>query len=138
MTRGNYQTKQQDAVEKLFLSVGETCLTAEEVYHQLTEKGLDIGQTTVYRVITRLCREGRLRKYASHERGTAAHYQYNPCAQSHLHIRCVECGALEHLHCDEVEAFSSHLTNHHGFTLDEAQTILYGRCQACRAADHSR
>ena len=67
-----------------------------------------------------------------HESGEAARYQHSPCTESHLHIRCVHCGALAHLHCDEVEAFARHLGQHHGFTLDESQTILYGLCEACQ------
>ena len=130
--RGTYQTKQQEAVEALFSLHEEECLTAEDAYQLLMEQGADIGKTTVYRVITRLCQSGRLRRYAPHERGEAAHYQYNPCQESHLHIRCINCGALAHLHCDEVESFASHLTKHHGFTLDEGQTILYGCCESCQ------
>lgn len=132
MQRGTYQTKQQDAVENLFSARQEECLSAEEAYKLLVEQGFEIGKTTVYRVITRLCEAGRLRRYAPHERGEAAHYQFNPCRESHLHIRCVSCGALAHLHCEEVEAFAGHLTSHHGFTLDEGQTILYGCCESCR------
>ncbi len=130
--RGTYQTRQQEAVEALFASREQTCLTAEEAHQLLSERGLDIGKTTVYRTITRLCQAGRLRRYSPHERGEAAHYQYNPCQESHLHIRCIHCGALAHLQCEEVDAFASHLTQHHGFTLDEGQTILYGCCEGCR------
>lgn len=130
--RGSYQTRQQEAVEALFSARPESCMSADDVHHLLLEDGLDVGKTTVYRAITRLCQAGRVRRYAPHERGEAAHYQYNPCMESHLHIRCVECGALAHLHCNEVDAFSRHLTNHHGFILDEGQTILYGLCQNCQ------
>lgn len=132
--RGSYQTKQQEAVETLYRERGDECLTAEQAYSALCQRGMDVGKTTVYRAITRLCATGALRRYAPSERGEAASYQHNPCAESHLHIRCVRCGALEHLHCDEVEAFAEHLGRHHGFTLDEGQTILYGCCKACQAA----
>lgn len=130
--RGNYQTRQQEAVEALFAARAEDCLTAEEAYLALLSGGMEVGKTTVYRAISRLCQEGRLRRYAPHESGEAARFQHNPCTESHLHIRCVSCGALEHLHCGEVEAFARQLTRHHGFTLDEGQTILYGCCEACR------
>lgn len=130
--RGNYQTRQQEAVETLFAKRPEECLSAEEAYQELSQAGFDIGKTTIYRVISRLCQTGRLRKYAAHTSGESARFQYNPCQHSHLHIRCVHCGALAHLHCEEVEAFSHHLSSHHGFTLDEGQTILYGCCQQCR------
>lgn len=132
MTRGTYQTRQQDAVEAFFSSHEQECLSAEEAYQRLLDGGCDIGKTTVYRVITRLFQAGRLRRYAAGERGEPARYQYNPCQESHLHIRCINCGTLEHLHCEEVEAFASHLTCHHGFTLDESQTILYGCCKNCQ------
>ena len=131
--RGAYQTRQQEAIEKLFSARPEECLTAEEAYHALIEEGMEIGQTTVYRSIARLCQSGRLRKYVSQTSGQAALFQFNPCRESHLHIRCIHCGALEHLHCEEVESFSRHLTQHHGFTLDEGQTILYGCCEHCQA-----
>lgn len=132
--RGSYQTRQQEALESLFARHPGECLTADEAHRALIESGMDIGKTTVYRVITRLCQSGRLRKYVSHDSGGAAQFQYNPCQESHLHIRCTHCGALAHLHCEEVEAFSNHLTHHHGFTLDEGQTILYGCCENCRKA----
>ena len=130
--RGTYQTRQQEAIEKLFSAQEDACLTAEDVYQLLQKTGMEIGRTTVYRAITRLCQSGRLRRYAPHERGASAHFQYNPCQESHLHIRCVQCGTLAHLHCDEVESFASHLSRHHGFALDEGQTILYGMCENCQ------
>ncbi|MDD3335599.1 MAG: transcriptional repressor [Eubacteriales bacterium] len=129
--RGAYQTKQQDAVAALFNRRGEECLTAEEAYQALSARGLEIGKTTVYRAIARLCEEGALRRYAPQDSGDAARYQLNPCRESHLHIRCVQCGALAHLHCEEAEAFKKHLTLHHGFELDEGQTVLSGLCEQC-------
>lgn len=136
--RGSYQTRQQEAVEALFSSRAEECLTAEDAYRLLTQEGLDVGKTTVYRSIARLCQTGKLRKYIAPGSGSAASFQYNPCRESHLHIRCVRCGALTHLHCEEAEAFSEHLIRHHGFTLDEGQTILYGCCEACRQKEENR
>ncbi len=130
--RGRYQTRQQEAVEALFCAAPHRCLTVEEAHRALEGGGMEVGRTTVYRAITRLCEAGRLRRYAPQESGEAARYQYNPCRESHLHIRCTRCGAMEHLHCGEVEAFARHLGHDHGFTLDEAQTVLYGLCDACR------
>ena len=130
--RGAYQTKQQDAVQALFAARPEDCLTAEEACAALAKGGLDVGKTTVYRAIARLCERGRLRRYAAHESGEAARFQLNPCRESHLHIRCAGCGALEHLHCEEVETLKEHLLTRHGYQLDEGQTILYGLCQRCR------
>ncbi|MDD3411165.1 MAG: transcriptional repressor [Eubacteriales bacterium] len=126
--RGRYQTRQKEAITDYFKERPEECLTADELYAALES---DVGMTTVYRAISRLCEEGVLRKYAPQNAGEAALYQLNPCRESHLHIRCVECGKLAHLHCDEVREFGTHLRSHHGFELDEKQTILYGLCEEC-------
>lgn len=134
--RGSYQTRQQEAVAWLFENRPDSCLTAEEAYQELekelSREGLAIGKTTVYRAITRLCESGELRRYAPQESGESAHYQLNRCRESHLHIRCVRCGAMEHLHCGEIDLFKKHLSHHHGFSLDEGRTLLYGLCAACQ------
>ncbi len=130
--RGSYQTRRQEGIEALFREQPEACLTVEEAYQALLKKGVELGRTTVYRSITRLCQSGRLRRYAAADSGGAARFQYNPCQESHLHIRCVHCGALAHLRCEEADAFSRHLVCQHGFTLDVKQTILYGCCDSCR------
>lgn len=129
--RGRYQTKQKEAIAAFFLDRPEACLSAEAVYAAL---GNGVGMTTVYRAVSRLCEEGYLRRYAPQTAGEPALYQYNPCSEKHMHIRCVECGTLAHLRCDEVHAFASHLLERHGFVLDECQTVLYGLCAACEAA----
>ncbi len=129
--RGKYQTRQQEAVAAFLRAAPSGCLTAEEVHARLSASGLDVGKTTVYRAMTRLCEEGKLRRYAPSGTGEAAQYQWNPCEHDHLHIRCLGCGLLEHLSCDEVGEFCRHILSHHGFELDEGQTILYGRCKRC-------
>ena len=37
-----------------------------------------------------------------------------------------------HLHCGEIDLFKEHLSQHHGFSLDEGRTLLYGLCAACQ------
>ncbi|MDD3921077.1 MAG: transcriptional repressor [Eubacteriales bacterium] len=128
--RGTYQTKQKETIAAYFHAHPQACVTAEEVYAAL---GADVGMTTVYRAITRLCEEGALRRYVPQNAGDAALYQLNPCGESHMHIRCVDCGAMEHLRCDVVNEFTSHLRGKHGFVLDESKTVLYGRCEKCEA-----
>lgn len=128
--RGRYQTRQKEEIADFFRARPEQCVSAEEVHAALES---NVGMTTVYRAVARLCEEGFLRRYAPQSTGEASLYQLNPCRESHLHIRCLDCGALAHLSCDVAHGFSDHLMHHHGFMLDEGQTVLYGRCQACAA-----
>jgi len=132
LERREYKTKQKKAVQAFFLERHERCFTAEEVYIHLGNSGMEVGRTTVYRSIARLCGEGTLRRYIPPDTGNAACYQYNPCGNPHLHIRCTSCGGLAHVDCEEARAFCRHIASHHGFALDEGQTILMGRCKQCR------
>ncbi len=127
-TRGAYQTKQKEVIVDYFRAHPDACVTAEEIHAEL---GADVGMTTVYRAVTRLCEEGVLRRYMPQNAGGAALYQLNPCEGSHMHIRCVDCGEMEHLRCDVMNDFSRHLLGKHGFLLDEGKTMLYGRCEKC-------
>ena len=129
--RGDYQTERKDAVEAYFKQHADQCLTAEECCRYLSDHGMAIGKTTIYRAVTKLCDAGRLRRYMPSEQGKAALYQFNACKEHHLHMVCRMCGALEHLHCDDAEHFCSHLLKEHRFVLDESQTVLYGYCAAC-------
>ena len=128
--RGQYQTKQKEVIAAYFRGKPDACTTAEDVYAAL---GADVGMTTVYRAVARLCDEGYLRRYVPQNVGDAAMYQLNPCRESHLHIRCMDCGEIAHLHCDVTKQFTQHLLGQHGFVLDEGLTILYGRCKRCEA-----
>ncbi|NLV58030.1 MAG: transcriptional repressor [Clostridiales bacterium] len=134
LERGRYKTKQQRAVLAFFEAGKERCFTVEEVHAHLSDSGREVGLTTVYRAITRLCEEGVLRRYTPAEIGDAAYYQYNSCKDNHLHIRCSSCGDLAHMDCEEVEGFCRHIASHHGFQLDEGQTVLVGLCRRCAGA----
>ena len=69
--RGSYQTRQQEAVARLFENRPDSCLTAEEAYQELekelSREGLAIGKTTVYRAIVKAgsCASTPRRKAAS-------------------------------------------------------------------------
>ncbi len=133
--RGTYQTKQKEIIADYFRARPDECLTAEAVHNAV---GADVGMTTVYRAVARLCEEGYLRRFAPRTPGDAALYRFNRSEEHHMHIRCVDCGTLAHLHCDEVEAFGGHLLKKHGFMLDECLTVLYGRCEKCAAVWQKR
>ena len=49
----------------------------------------------------------------------------------HVHLRCLRCGALEHLDCGFIRRMEAHIEKEHGFTLDSGRTVLYGLCGRC-------
>ena len=89
-------------------------------------------KSTLYRHLSELCGEGTVRKYRS-DTQSAYVYQYvggGDCAR-HFHLKCVACGVLTHLECTVSEELLSHISSHHGFSVDSGRSILYGLCEAC-------
>ena len=92
------------------------------------------GKSSVYRHLTGLCKEEIVRKFRNDERNCNV-YQYvgEHCdCGSHFHEKCLTCGKLLHLDCDDSIEFAAHLLKAHGFAVDCGQSILYGVCADCR------
>ena len=98
------------------------------------------GKSSVYRHLGELCKSETVRKFHS-DTDDRAVYQYigESCdCHAHFHEKCLQCGALRHLDCDDSIAFAAHLLAVHGFEVDRGQSILYGVCADCRAAREGR
>ena len=133
--RSNYKTKQKESmIDYLAEREGEH-ITAQEVCDHFKDKGLPIGQSTVYRQLEKLVDEGVLNKYII-DANSPACFEYMR-ADSHgacevcFHAKCEKCGKLIHLHCDEMIGIAKHLFDEHAFKLDAKRTVLYGLCSEC-------
>lgn len=99
--------------------------TAEEVFaevHSIDEK---ISLATVYRNLTVLSEQGKIRKVPMP--GTApARYDFN--LMPHYHAVCSECGRV-------VDAFPSsgmpEMSFHEGFTPESVEVVVTGKCEHC-------
>lgn len=49
-----------------------------------------------------------------------------------LHMSCVKCGKTFHMADSNAALFAKHLAQSEQFTLDAADTVLYGTCAGCR------
>ena len=72
----------------------------------------------------------RSAKSGSHE----AFYQYLDAkgCKGALHMSCVKCGKTFHMADSNAALFAKHLAQSEQFTLDAADTILYGICSDCK------
>jgi len=55
-------------------------------------------------------------------------------ADNHHHIVCRVCGAIEDVDCAVGSAPCLEPSNDHGYAVDEAEVIYWGRCRACQEA----
>ena len=130
--RGRYATKNHKALMAVLQAEPGRCFTVDEIFEMLNSRGEKIGRTTVYRQLETLAAEQRILKYIA-EKGDGATYRLGleGCAE-HLHLKCLDCGAVIHLDCMTAESFSRHLREDHGFTMDPSRTVIYGRCERCK------
>ena len=133
MPGNDYQTKQKQCLLECLRANSDRALTIEEWTALLHKQRERIGKTTVYRCLDKLVESGLVRKFTA-GRGQSATFQlvepHRGC-DSHLHLKCVSCGKFIHLDCDEMEGVGKHVLEHHGFQIDNRQSLLYGLCEDC-------
>lgn len=135
MTASTYNTKQKKLVEDVLLENKNSQLSCDEITYILMNKGTPVGKTTVYRQLEKLCNDGRIKKLNPHN-GKSFLYQLideNMECDTHMHLRCTKCGKYVHLGCDFMMQVSTHISEHHGFTVDNSKTEILGICQSCAA-----
>ena len=52
---------------------------------------------------------------------------------NHHHVVCRQCGNLEDVDCSVGASPCLHASNDHGFQIDEAEVIYWGKCPDCQA-----
>ena len=133
MTSQWYKTRQKAVIEELLVKNADRHLTADDITDMLKENGNDVGRTTVYRTLERLVSDNKVRRFAMPQ-GESACYQYISMGETcheHFHLKCNKCGALLHIECEQMSLLSGHIAEHHGFTVDNLKTVLYGVCRKC-------
>lgn len=125
-----YHTRQKDEIVKAIEQASGAHFTAEEIAAHLKSEGSTIGLSTVYRQLDALVKEGALRRYAAGA-GESACYQAAEDCGEHFHLKCIECGRLEHLSCAHLDGIRAHVAQEHGFWIDSSRTVFYGLCRTC-------
>ncbi len=65
--------------------------------------------------------------------GSAARYE-DRVGDNHHHLICRGCGAMFDIDCAVGEVPCLTADDDHGFEIDEAEVVYWGRCPSCRAA----
>ena len=124
-----YNTKQQDVISR-FIAEKQSEFTVKELHSELVRDGYEFGIATIYRLIDEMCENGTLKKTID---GSEAKYQYlGKCEEEgHCYLKCVSCGRLEHVDCDEVTGLEKHIEKKHHFKLDKKSIVINGVCGRC-------
>lgn len=117
---------------KLILSVLEGRTdhpTAEELYHELRERGESISLATVYRTLRTLAQEGFLREL----KGPGPD-RFDPHTHPHYHFRCRVCGRVHDLDLP-YRAELDRVDVGPGFQVISHEIVWEGICPACRGEE---
>lgn len=136
MSQVRYNTKQRDELLLFLRSMIGKHITVNDICKHFATTGTKVGTTTIYRHLEKLVEEGIVKKYIL-DNTTAACFEYidaqrecqhNGCT----HLKCIKCGKLIHLHCNDLHSTEQHILEKHNFKLDMTRTVLYGLCEACQ------
>jgi Fur family transcriptional regulator, stress-responsive regulator len=94
----------------------------------------DLGSVSVqavYDVLEALTEKGLIRRIEP--QGSVARYETR-VGDNHHHVVCRGCGAIADVTCAVGEAPCLEASESHGFEIDEAEVVYWGRCPDCLAA----
>jgi Fe2+ or Zn2+ uptake regulation protein len=95
----------------------------------------DVSLQAVYDVLRALTEAGLVRRIEP--AGSVARYE-SRVGDNHHHIICRSCGAIADVDCATGATPCLNASEDHGFAIDEAEVIYWGRCPACLAAQGTR
>jgi Fe2+ or Zn2+ uptake regulation protein len=93
----------------------------------------DVSHQTVYDVLEALTNAGLLRRIQPSR--STARYEAR-VADNHHHIVCRLCGAVADVDCAVGQAPCLTPSEDHGYTIDEAEVVYWGRCPDCAGRRH--
>lgn len=87
-----------------------------------------VSSQAVYDVLKALTTAGLVRRIQP--QGTVARYETR-VGDNHHHVVCRSCGAIADVDCAIGHAPCLAASDDHGFSIDEAEIVYWGRCAEC-------
>ena len=124
-------TKQRKLLLAFLSAHADETLPTSRIVEALADE--KISASAIYRNLSALELEGKLKRSAK-PGSQELYYRYTGAesCQGHLHLSCLRCGKTVHMEENETDALAQRLAKNEGFTLDRADTVLYGICADCQ------
>jgi Fur family ferric uptake transcriptional regulator len=105
--------------------------TAEDVATTVRAEIGTISRQATYDVLGALVEVGLVRRIQPSQ--SPARYE-SRVDDNHHHLICRDCGEIVDVDCAVGQMPCLHPVDHHGYEIDEAEVVYWGRCPDCRAA----
>jgi Fur family transcriptional regulator, ferric uptake regulator len=133
--KGRRLTRQRQLIWEALTAEPERHLSAEDVVERVRARLPNVNPSTVYRTLELLVAEGLLLR--TDLGGDRAYYE--PAREhAHHHLVCERCGAVQHLHEEELGDLRQRIRAGSGFQLGSGEITLFGVCAACLGGATSR
>jgi Fe2+ or Zn2+ uptake regulation protein len=128
--KGRRITRQRELIWEALTSDPERHLSADEVVERVRDRMPQVSSSTVYRTLDLLVDEGLVLRT---DLGADRAY-YEPAREhAHHHLVCERCGAVRHLHDEELGNLRARVRKSTGFTLGRGEITLFGLCERCHS-----
>jgi Fe2+ or Zn2+ uptake regulation protein len=108
--------------------------TVDEIVRKARKRIGSLSTQAVYNVLTMLDEAGLARRIEPS--GSNARFEAR-VGDNHHHLVCHNCGHVEDVDCAVGEVPCLEAADSHGFVIDEAEIIYWGRCPSCSTAHGS-
>ena len=128
-----YNTEQKKLLLEFLEENHDSAYTIEEISQALKLKGASIGKSTVYRLMTKLVEEKRVkRQLADGSRKAIYRITLDEHCHNHLHLQCTKCGKVLHLDEKTSDELLNTVKILNDFSVSEEDTVLMGKCAECK------
>lgn len=104
-------------------------LSAEAVYHELLNRGEDVGLATVYRVLTQFEAAGLVVRHNFEGDHSVFELEHG---EHHDHLVCIKCGHIEEFVDKVIEDRQQAIAAKAGFAITAHSLNIYGICPSCK------
>jgi len=105
-------------------------LSAEQIYSHLKLKGVEVNQSTIYRILEQFVTKGLILKTLLQDEGKAL-YGINTHEHQH-HLICTSCKQILTVSGCPLETYDAHLEKLYGYQVTGHKLEVYGVCPACQ------
>jgi len=132
-----YHTKTSDLISQFLLEKGDKGFTAGELSAFLSENGVVVNKTTVYRNLDKLTESGQLLKHKSPvlDGFVYQNAEEEGHCQKHMHFQCCRCGAVIHLSDEKTREYLKSISSSLGLQIDLQLSALNGLCKECSSQE---
>jgi len=129
-TSGRRLTRQRSLVWDTLLDSPGLHLSAADIAELVRTRAPELHRATIYRTLERLVEDGLLLRT---DLGQDRSYYELPAGHRHHHVVCRDCGRVDHVHDDVLQAVIRELAARTGFTFMKELTVA-GQCATCSGA----